>query len=321
MTELFLHNRKVESIFNLLGERENDITFSIGWALSRSPALLEQFVRIALNVRMPVDVSETVVALQEYEKGTGITDIEIRSPDFHIIVEAKRGWDLPSSSQLNKYLPRLKHSKSKLPVIVTMSECSDMFAKHNLISHLRGVPVRHIGWRKISEITNFKKGNHAEKHLMEELRNYIATFVNMQKQESNLVYVVSLNYTDFAPGLTYVQIVEDRKRYFHLYGKSGWPKEPPNYIGFRYAGKLQSIHHIESADVITNFYPHFKEAINEPIKPHFLYRLGLAIRPDHEVRTGKNWRSLRTKAMLDLLLTSDTISDARDKTNKRLATP
>ena len=31
MPELLLRNRPVESVFNLLGQKENDITFSIGW--------------------------------------------------------------------------------------------------------------------------------------------------------------------------------------------------------------------------------------------------------------------------------------------------
>ena len=30
MPNLFLHNRPVKSIFNLLGEAENDLTFSLG---------------------------------------------------------------------------------------------------------------------------------------------------------------------------------------------------------------------------------------------------------------------------------------------------
>jgi hypothetical protein len=317
MTELFLHNQRVESIFNLLGEKENDITFSIGWALSRSPVLLERFVQKSLNVRTPVDTSEVVVALQEYEKDAGITDVEIRSPAFHLIVEAKRGWELPSQSQLGKYLPRLKNAKSKQPVIVTMSECSDMYAKHNLISQFRGVPVRHIGWREISAITNFKNGNHSEKRLMEELRIYIASFINMQKQESNLVYVVSLSSDEWVPGLTYVEVVDGRQRYFHPYGSGGWPIEPPNYIAFRHNGMLQSIHHIEKADVIDNFHPYFKEAPNASGEKYFLYELGPAIRPTKVVRTGKIYRNGRVRAMLDLLLTSDTISEARDKTDKR----
>jgi len=44
MAELYLHQRQVQSVFNLLGEKENDITFSLGWALSRSPRFLCRFL-------------------------------------------------------------------------------------------------------------------------------------------------------------------------------------------------------------------------------------------------------------------------------------
>ena len=33
----------------------------------------------------------------------GFTDIELRSSDAHVIVEAKRGWGLPSLGQLRRY--------------------------------------------------------------------------------------------------------------------------------------------------------------------------------------------------------------------------
>ena len=68
----------VESVFSLLGQTENDITFSMGWALSRSPLLLQNFLQKALRTRHCCDLNRLVVALQEYQKGSGITDIEIR---------------------------------------------------------------------------------------------------------------------------------------------------------------------------------------------------------------------------------------------------
>lgn len=92
----------------------------------------------------------------------------------------------------------------------------------------------------MSALSQFRGGTHAEKRLMQEFRNYIATIVNMQPQESNWVYVLALSNFEWAPGLNFIQTVERRKRYFHPYGVRGWPKEPPNYIGFRYNGQLQA---------------------------------------------------------------------------------
>ena len=50
----------------------------------------------------------------------------------------------------------------------------------------------------------------------------------------------------------------------------------------------------------------------------YIYHLGPAIIPNKTVKTGKIYRNGRVWAMLDTLLTCDTISDARDLTKSRL---
>lgn len=89
-------------------------------------------------------------------------------------------------------------------------------------------------------------------------------------------------------------------------------------MGFRYAGRLQSIHHVEQAEVIRHFHPHFPERADKEEEPHFLYRLGPAIRPTSEVKTGAIFRAGRRWAMLDLLLTTKTIAEASKKSYKRV---
>ena len=49
----------------------------------------------------------------------------------------------------------------------------------------------------------------------------------------------------------------------------------------------------------------------------FVYKLGLAIVPPKEVKNGKIYPNGRVWAMLDTLLTSDTISEARDISKAR----
>jgi hypothetical protein len=323
MSNLYLHKQPVKSIFNLLGKTENAITSSLGWALSSSPELLRKFLKKVTSVTRHYNVDRLVVSLQEFRKKSGITDIEIRDEDcgenLHVIIEAKRGWDLPSKKQLKKYVPRFRQTKAQAPVIVTMSECSEDYAHEYGVKDVNGIPVRHISWSDVNSLSQTKSGTHAEKHLMQQLRNYLSTIVNMQQQESNWVYVVSLSHTEWAKGLSFIQTVEKRRRYFHpTGGAGGFPKEPPNYIGFRYGSVLQSIHHIESWEVFKNFHKHFPESPDwEENKTFFLYRLGPPIRPTHTVKSGKVVRALRVWAMLDLLLTCATISDARDASDKR----
>jgi len=318
MPELYLHKRPVQSVFSLLGENENDITYSIGWAFSRSPNLLFRFLETIFGDIKDYDSEKFVISLQEHKTDSGITDIEIRGLDIHVIVEAKRGLWLPSEKQLRLYLPRFANSTAKRVAFVTMAECSKEYASHLLPPKIDNVPVCHFSWKQIGLLTNFREGTHAEKHLMEELRNYLATIVSMQKQDSNWVYVVSLG-GEFIDGLPFIDIVTKRKKYFHPVGGNGWPKEPPNYLGFRYWGELQSIHHVENVQVIDNFHPHFPEHPDEQTDhPLFLYDLGEPIVPSKTIPTGNIYASGRKWAMIDLLLTSNTIAEACDASKLRL---
>lgn len=221
MPELLLNRRPIESVFSLLGEKENDVTYSIGWALARCSPFLQRFLQTAIGSRARLNLEKLVVCLQEFRKGEGITDIEIRDAYLHLIVEAKRGWELPTQHQLEKYVPRFRAMKATQRLLVTMSECSDDYACHYLPASVAGIPVRHIGWKTVGALTTLPRGTHADKRLMQELRDYLATIVNMQPQESNWVYVVSLSRTEWAPGLTFIDVVEKRRRYFHPYGTGG----------------------------------------------------------------------------------------------------
>ena len=140
----------------------------------------------------------------------------------------------------------------------------------------------------------------------------------MNRQESNLVYVVSLGDSAFCDGsdMTFIDVVEKHKHYFHPIGK-GYPVEPPNYIAFRYRSKLQSIHHIERVKTIRRYSDWRKVLSDKAIGPHFLYTLGPAIRPAKEVRSGPI-RNARLWCHLDTLLTADSVQEAGWVTAKRM---
>jgi len=114
MTDLYLHNRKVNSVFQLLGDNENDISYSVAWALANCPTFLDVFLRSQINRR--TKAKNVLVRLQQAERTRGITDIEIESPgDFYIIIEAKRGWKLPGLAQLKLYAERRSFKSSEAP--------------------------------------------------------------------------------------------------------------------------------------------------------------------------------------------------------------
>lgn len=326
MSSLYLHNYKIDSIFQLLGEHENDMSYSVAWALSNSSSFLYQVLK-KLGVKQIFDIDSIDINLQSYEKNRGITDIEIIYEDvFHIIIESKRGWILPSRTQLEKYSKRKSFllSRANYKAIVSLSECSCDYAINNLeVTSVNGIDIIPMSWKELCLLAEKAKRScsHKETHLLDELLTYFKGLITMQNINSNMVYVVSIaNNTPDGWEISWIDIIEQKKRYFHPMGINGWPKDPPNYIGFRYYGKLQSIHHIEKYDVVKNLHKCIPEipSFNEDT-PYFVYKLSKPIKPINTVKTGKVYPNGRVWCMLDTLLISKTIAEARNLTQKRLA--
>ncbi len=322
MSILKAYGNNVNSIFQLIGDKENDITKSIAWALNKCNIFLMNIVYDIFKIR--VNPSKIDILYQSYDKKTGITDIEITDyQTFYIIIEAKRGWSLPSNKQLTKYSLRDKFIRSDVPnkAIVSMSECNEKYATVNLLSKTNnGILIKHLSWQKIYDLADRSKinSNNAQKRLLEELKIYLGGIMKIQTKDSNWVYIVSLS-TGKPKGcnISFIDIVSNYKKYFHVVGKN-WPKEPPNYIAFRYYGKLQSIHHIDKYVISKNIHDEIKDMPDKKEKDNFfVYHLGPAIIPQKEVKTGKIYPNGRVWAMLDTLLTSDTISYARDISKRR----
>lgn len=321
MATLLFGSTEVDSIFQLLGDKENDITKSIAWALTRCPKFMELFIYELANVN--VDADKVTVRYQSYEEKKGITDLEITDDaNFYIIVEAKRGWILPGKQQLEMYADRsdFKNSQVKTKLIVTMSECSNVFATNYLpVQNINGIPVKHLSWKRLYKLMADANAdsNHQQKHLLEELKIYLRGIMTMQQKYSNLVYVVSLSRT-VADGATisYLDVVKKKNKYFFPIGNN-WPKEPPNYIGFRYDGQLQSIHHVESYVVTKNLHTEIAEMPDIEELSYFVLDLGPAILPPKQVKNGQIHPMSRVWAMLDTLLTEDTVADAVSVTQGR----
>lgn len=333
MAELFAHNERVETIFDLIGDKENDITKSIAWAFVKCPRLLERVIERLLHVNAAAD--DVVIRYQEFEKDKGITDLEITdNQKFYIIIEAKRGWVLPGESQLRLYSERsgFISSPAKVKAIVSMSECTEDYTKKRLPT-VPGTTVLHLPWMTICDLAVELRMKTAGKqnYILGELERYIKRIMTTQNKDTNWVYVVSLGLKEVeitpakgdkrTAGIAYVDIV----RKYHKYccpvggGKGGWPKEPLTYIAFRYHGKLQSIHHIEKYTVTDNLHPFVPEIPDvELSETHFVYELGPAIIPQKVIRTGdKIVMSNRVWAQLDTLLTSDTITEAMEISKAR----
>lgn len=326
-TPLLLHNREVRTVFDLVGERENDITFSIGWALSCSRGFRQRLLNVLFGSGS--DGGSYEIRLQDHGKDGGYTDIEFRTADAHLIIEAKRGWTLPSKRQLLKYSRRLRSRLDR--ALLVMSSCTATYAKSvGALTSVNGVPVRYMSWEQVQRLgsTCCGTGNQCSRLFMGQLCSYLEQIMELQDQESNLVYVVALSTEQRWPWslLTPAEFVTTKRRYFHPYGRSGWPTTPPNYLGFRYGGQLQSIHHVQKCGLVNDLSAHLPEVIKKTWRnmrqrggSHMLYSLGPPIVPPHVVKTGNVYMNARVTAAIDLLLTCRTIAEARDRTIKRIA--
>lgn len=142
--------------------------------------------------------------------------------------------------------------------------------------------------------------------------------------KANHVFVVSLSTQPIKDGsrYTWIDVVEKEHRYFHPVGNR-WPVVPPNYIGFRYSGELQSVHHIDAYEIVENLSelnPKWPE--NEDGVDHFVYTLGPAMKPARPMPTGNIYPNGRVWCAIDTLLSGacNTIRDARDETSRRVST-
>jgi hypothetical protein len=224
------------------------------------------------------------------------------------------------------YAGRRKFIESGAPTkrIIVLSECTSEYAGAFLQPReVSGIPVESIAWREILELVNssFAGARGSERAILGELSAFLKRLVTVQPIDSNLVYVVSLARTPVEQdGLTFADVVQRYRRYFHPLGGKGWPKEPPNYIAFRLDGKLLSIHHIESYRVVRtagDVIPDLSET--DWGLDHFLYELGPAFGPPGPLPNGKIYPSGRYWCMLDTLFTAGTIAEARNVTKARLA--
>jgi hypothetical protein len=320
---LSIHGTQPTSVFRLSGADENSASVALGWTLEQSVHYRGLVVKAVFgNI---LNVNNVVIALQRHASDGGYTDIELQAGHvFHAILEAKRWWDVPTVNQLQRYLPRLAAGGAERQRLISVSAADQSFAKRRLPAELGGVCITHLSWgdlqRLAKEAQKLATGVQ-EKLWLGQLIEHLQEFVSMERQTDNKVFVVALGQEAMVADQTHtwIDVVEKDRCYFHPVGNN-WPVQPPNYIGFRYLGRLQSVHHIDSFEIVENL------ATYNPLwltttSDHFVYRLGPPMRPAREMRTGKIFRNGRVWCAIDTLLsgTFDTISDARDETHRRLA--
>jgi hypothetical protein len=308
------HGREVSSVFDLLGRDENDLTAAFGFALACSPGLLR---RIVQRVAPGTDEEGTVLRLESRDSG-GRTDLEISTGDHLIVVEAKRGWLVPGETQLAKYAPRIGAHGSG--VLVSLSAASPAWALQTLPETVQGVPVAHLSWEQVLlDLTDARGATRGqERAWLAEFSDYLRKAIRMRDPADSWTYCVVVNNERPGGGgpCTFREFVTTEGCYFHPYGwGKGWPRTPPNFLAFRWDGKVQRVCRVTRAEVIQDLqsrWPGIPQT-TETIRPHALYHLGSPL-PGTPIPSGTTYRAARIWVILDHLLTSPTLKDARIQT-------
>lgn len=312
------HGRDVTAVFDLLGRDENDLTAALGFTLDRSPSLLAALAE-GLAPGFPAPISVAMEVADEF----GRTDLELHGPGRLLVVEVKQGWDLPELEQLESYARRvLRRGGPAAGGLVTLSQASIEWAAAKLPTHALGVPVRHLPWALVLDLLGAARAGvrGAERLWLDELDTYLRRATAVRDISDCWTYCVVVS--DDRPGgggaRTFRGFVE-HGTYFHPFGTGGWPKEPPNFMAFRWSNQVKRIHRVVAAEVIPDLQTRWPDIPRDDAtqQPHAVYKLGPAL-PVPPLPSGQNYRATRLLVLLDHLLVGPTLRDALEETNKAL---
>jgi hypothetical protein len=114
MLPLSRYGEPVGTVFDLLKADERGITASVGWALANSFSFAKS---LAKTINGFSAGSVDGIRLEQGVSSAGFTDIEIGLGNGYLVVEAKRGWELPSCGQLRKYATRTEPPPAAICVV------------------------------------------------------------------------------------------------------------------------------------------------------------------------------------------------------------
>ncbi len=322
---LTIHGVHPSNVFQLTRPDENSASCALGWVLEESLTYRKLVIEAVFGEILGVD--NVVIALQQHGEDGGYTDLEIQAGrQFHAILEAKRWWEVPSLEQFKRYQPRLVATSAERKRLISVSAADQTYALRRLPADLDGIGIVHLSWSDLKQLAKRAQSlasGFEEKLWLHQWILHLREFVSMERQTDNTVFVVALGSGPMVAGQTHtwIDVVEKDKCYFHPVGDH-WPVQPVNYMGFRYGGRLQSVHHVDSFEVVKNL-AEYNHLWLKTDSDYFVYHLGPPMRPpgEIEIKAGDIRQAAHVKCAIDTLLSGafHTISDARDETQRRLA--
>src|SRR5690606_22006197 len=184
MIDLYIYGRKIDSIFDILGTKENDISYAIALGFSKAPQFLKLYLE-TIGIKN-IKLDSIKIKLQEYEKSKGFTDFEIEQEgEFIVIIESKKGWNYPSKQQLDKYSSRANflNFTANTKKLIVFTESKNHFTEaHFHIKKSNSFDVEVTSYSQLWEMAkNAKaKSNNYEKKFLEELIKYLEKLMTMK---------------------------------------------------------------------------------------------------------------------------------------------
>ena len=309
MPTLRLHNQRVSSPYQLIGGDENALTFALGHCLSQSQPLLKDILRRAGVHHLGKRALDAVqIELQRHEPEDGrFTDIELYLPGrFKVIFEAKIGGGWPHERQLQKYEKRLESDPT-----VQLARLVVLVARPPGAARQLPEWCRLMRWSDVRQsVGRLAKADPADLPVCW-LDGFLKEVYDMRLGFEEEVWVVALGWRPICEDNPYPLIDVPRKYQRYLFPTRVNPRRTL-FIAFRYDGKLQAVHRIvREQGGVTNYNQVIPNLDADPHIECTAYHLGPAIPLSRQPRTGPALpRQTRAYCDLDLLLTSETISDA-----------
>ena len=334
MATVSWYGNELSSVFGLLGTHEPALTRALGWALAHSPRLMRATLDY-LDLDPDTATSDVAVLLEAADE-LGRTDIEVRTPTAHVIIEAKVGWIVPGEVQLGAYASRFITSTPAGGAegamerrLVTLSDSSPQWAAEVLPESVAGTPVTHWSWDVVRKLITEAKtdARGAERLWLDQLEDYMGAATSTRPATDALAYCVVVSDAPFG-GVSFREYVTTQRTYFHPVTGGGWPTVPPNFLAFRWENALRQLNRVISYEVayLSERFPgvagDYSADSRPPEEAHVIYKLGPDIPlPADGIPSGPagvNLRNQRFWVLLDQLLTQPTLVDARAETGRLL---
>jgi hypothetical protein len=302
------------SEFDLFGASENEITAAFALALRTSSKLRGAFLDV-------IERGGRIVEEMRLEAvhGESRTDLELNLGGETIILEAKKGWRVPTHEQLGKYAELVM--SQPVGKLVTISDASEEWAEKLLPASIGDVAVQHVSWRTILNLVDaaVNDEDRSTRELLRKFDRYVRKVAEMRNGTDMWTYCVSLSDKKFGD-ITFMDYVTGEGVYFHPHSdwQKGWPTNWPNFLAFRWKGHTRQVNRVLSVSVVDDlreFWPTIPEDVGA--RSHVLYKLGPAI-PMRPLPNGGAYASGRVWVLLDQLLTATNLLEAVER-SKELA--